>query len=103
GRGGRIHPAAGAAKPSVQRLAGDPGVAAQRVVGELELVALADQDPERAIALARGLRRLREAAGEDLQRSLHLPLVILLADHARDDLAVDAEREQLALDPLGAP
>ena len=37
-------------------------MAAQRIVRELEVVALADEEPERPLELARRLRRLREAA-----------------------------------------
>src|ERR1700754_4917555 len=40
------------------------GEAPQGVVRDLELIALADQDPERAIALTRRLGRSREAALE---------------------------------------
>src|SRR5688500_1193508 len=78
-------------------------MAAQRVVRELEVIALADEHAERAVALARSLRWLGEPAREQLERGLHLPRVVLLADRRGDDLAVDPEREQLALDALGAP
>src|SRR5688572_8413768 len=88
---------------SVEQLVADARVAADRVVRELELVALAEQDSERAVAVAGRRRRLGEAAGEDGQRRLELLRRLLLADDGGHELTVDAEREQLALDALGAP
>ena len=52
-----------------------PGVAAQRVVRELEVVALADEDAERAVALARRGRRLGHAPAQQRERRLELVLV----------------------------
>src|SRR5215207_4646495 len=102
-RGVSRKPAQAGGHRSVEQLVADARVAAERVVRELELVAPAKQDPERAVAVAGRGRRLGEAAGEDRQRRLELLRGLLLADDGGHELAVDAEREQLALDPLGAP
>ena len=78
-------------------------MAAQRVVRELELVALADEEAERPLEVARRLGRGREAAREQLGRGGEL--VVLAVPRARRAMwsRVDAELAQPALDPLGAP
>ena len=78
-------------------------MAPQRIVRQFELVALAYQHAERALEIARRGRRLREAALQQRERRLELPRVVLLPDGGGDQLRLDAERAQLALDPLGAP
>jgi hypothetical protein len=78
-------------------------VPAQRIVRELQLVPLAHQHPEGALEVAWRGRRLREPAPQERQRGSQLLGVVLLADRGGDQLGVDAERPQLALDPLGPP
>ena len=81
-------------------------VAAQCVVRELELVALADEEAERPLAVARRLGRVREAAGEQLAAPPRARRAVVVAARraaARISVAVDAELVQPALDPLRAP
>jgi hypothetical protein len=78
-------------------------VPAQRIVREFELVALADEHPEGALEVARRGGRLGKAALQQGERRLELARVVLLADGGGDQLGLDPERAQLALDPLGAP
>ena len=56
------------------------GVAAQGVVGGVEVVALADEEAERPFEVARGLGRSGEPAREQCARGVHLGRVVLLAD-----------------------
>src|SRR4051794_23829025 len=88
---------------SVQGLGVDAGVAAQGVVGELEVVALSDEDGERPVSVSGRLRWGREAAREQLERGGHLGGMVLLGERGGDQLAVDAERVELALYAVGAP
>src|SRR5918992_4617353 len=81
----------------------DARVAADRVVRQLELVALADEHAEGALAVARRGRRVGETAAQQGERGVQLPLVAALADGGLDQVRLDAERPQPALDPLGAP
>ncbi len=78
-------------------------MAAQRVVRQLELVPLADEDSERPLAVARGRRRVGEAAAQEVDRRFELGLVVLLADGGGDQLGLDPDGPQLAFDALGAP
>jgi hypothetical protein len=78
-------------------------VPAQRIVRELELVALAHEHPEGTLEVARRGRRVGEAAPQQGERGLELGGVVLLTDGGGDQLGIDPERPQLALDPLGAP
>lgn len=78
-------------------------MAPNRVVRQLELVALADEDAEGALAVTRSGRRLREAAAQEGEGSLELLAVVALADGCGDQLGLDPERAQTALEPLGAP
>src|SRR5215211_1334590 len=79
------------------------GVAAERVVCQLELVALAHEHAERAVTVTRRLGDGREAAAQQLQRRLELAVVVPLAEHGSDVLGRDAERAQPAADPLAPP
>src|ERR671915_441257 len=81
----------------------DARVAADRVVRQLELVALADEHAEGALAVARCGRRVGEAAAQEGERGVQLPLVVPFTDGGLDQVGLDAERPQPALDPLGAP
>jgi hypothetical protein len=69
----------------------------------LQLVALADQHAERPLEVARRRRRIGEAACQQRERRFELARVVLLADGGGDQVGLDAERAQLALDALGAP
>ena len=60
------------------------GVAAERVVGQLELVALAHEHAKRAVAVARRPRDDREAAPQELERRLELAVVVALADQDQE-------------------
>src|SRR3954452_13955519 len=81
----------------------DARVAAQSVVRELEVVALADQHAQRPVAVTRRLRRGRETAGEQLGRRGQFVRVVLAGERLGDEIAINAEREELALDPIGTP
>src|SRR5215218_2752093 len=78
-------------------------VAAQRVMCELELVALAEEHGERAVPVARRLRDRRHAPLEQRDRRLQLAFAILLAERRGDVLGRHAERAQPPADALGAP
>src|SRR4051812_48093655 len=83
-------------------------VGADRVVGDLELVALADEEAERPVALAVALGRDPKAAAQRLQSGVELRrrrgrAVRAGVQGGGDELAVDAGRLELALDPLVAP
>src|SRR5215207_5147005 len=62
--------------PRRSELLVDTGVAAQRVMGEIQLVALAHEHAERAVALARGLRYGGHAAAQQLDRRCQLARVV---------------------------
>src|SRR5258705_6160823 len=89
-----------ASRNGMTSLDGCAGKAAQGVVRQLELVALAEQDADGTVALARRRRRRREAALQ--QRDGGVQLVVAL-ERRRDVLARDAELAQPALYPLAAP
>ncbi len=80
----------------------DLSVAAQRVVGDVEVVALADEEAERALAVARRLRRHGEPARQQLARGGQL-VVLALGHGLVDQVAIDAELAQAPLDALPAP
>src|SRR3954454_11453239 len=71
---------------SVRGFGLDARVPAEGVVGEFEVVALADEHPERAVPVARCLRRCREAARQQLGRGSQLAAVIALRERGRDQL-----------------
>src|SRR3954447_9752533 len=75
----------------------DARVAAQGGVGKLELVALAQQVAERAVALTGGAGRLGEAALEQRDGGLEV-VVVALRERRRHVLARDAEGADPALD-----
>src|SRR4051794_38459396 len=79
------------------------GVAAKGVVGELELVPLADEHRQRAIAVPRRLGHGRHPAPQQCHGGLQLAGSVLLRERGGDVLSCDAELAQAALDPLGAP
>src|SRR4051812_19148250 len=76
---------------------------AQRVMRQLELVALADQEAERPLAVARRVQRSGEATGEQLAGGVQLAVPVLSGERGADLLAGHPELGQPALDPLGAP
>src|SRR5688500_4077896 len=78
-------------------------VAPQDVVGQVEPVALADQDTQRPVALARRRGRSLEPPAHELESRLELVVVAAFAQRRLDRLARDAERVQAALDALRAP
>src|SRR5689334_14859783 len=79
------------------------GVAPDRVMRELELVALADEHAERALAVARRCGRLGEPPAQQRDSRLELLVRALTRHRAGDVVAVDAERKQPLLDALDAP
>src|SRR5215217_4835757 len=79
------------------------GVAAQRVMGEIQLVALAHEHAERAVALAWRLRYGGHTAAQQLDRRRQLARVVALPERGGDVLGRDAERPQAPLDPLRPP
>src|SRR5687767_5574599 len=76
---------------------------ADRVVRQLELVALADQDTERALAVSGCRGRRREAASQEGQGGRELLVMSSIADGRRDQVGLDAQFREAPLDPLGAP
>src|SRR4051795_7516697 len=76
------------------------GVTAQRVVRELRLIALADEEAQGALAVSRAVRRDRKAAREQRARRVELVVRPLAPETSRDVQGRDPELEQPALDPL---
>src|SRR5215210_1140090 len=62
----------------------DVRMATQRVVGELEVVSLAHEDAQRALAFARGRGHDGEAAPQQRERRLELLLMVLGRECAAD-------------------
>src|SRR4051812_37466261 len=88
--------------PSRVALVGS-GVAAQGVVGELEVIALAHEHPQRAVALARRGGDYGDAPAQQGDGRVELAVVVLLRDRRSHVLRRDAERAEAPRDPLGAP
>src|SRR5215218_18227 len=80
-----------------------PGMAPDGVVGQFQLVSLADQHPQRALAVARCCRRVGEAAAKEFERRLELLVRALTSDRGGDMRLVDSELREPAPDPLRAP
>ena len=78
-------------------------MAANGVVRQLELVALADEHPERALAVPWRSRRLGEAAPQERERGFELAFVVLGGHGVLDELGGHPEGAQPLLDPLRAP
>lgn len=72
-------------------------------MGEVELVAAADEHPERAVAAPVVVGRVGETAAEQVDRRVQLALGVLVGERDRDVLGRDAGGEQSLLDALGAP
>src|SRR5579884_114578 len=70
--------------------------------GKLAVIAPAQQDPERPLALARAPRPRREPAAQQADGPLQLLLGVVL-EHLPDQLAIDPPRDQLAADPVDSP
>src|SRR4051794_22909574 len=73
------------------------------VVSRLEVVALAHQEAQRALALAVVGGRLAVAAAQQRERRVELRSVVVAGERRPDVLARDAVVDELALDPVGAP
>ena len=67
-------------------------VGADGVVGQLELVALADEQSERAIASTIVGRGLREAPAQDGEGGLELLAGAALAERGRDQRRIESDR-----------
>src|SRR5687767_12422566 len=78
-------------------------MAADGVVRQFELVALADEHPERALAVPWRGRRGGEAAAQEREGGLELAFVALSGRGGLDELAGHPEGAQPLLDPLRAP
>src|SRR3954452_13111614 len=78
-------------------------VPAQRVMRELELVALAHEEPKRPLAVPWRLRRLGEAAREQLARGVELVVPVVAGERLADVIPIDAQLGEPPLDPLGPP
>jgi hypothetical protein len=76
---------------------------AHRVVGELEVVAPAGQQAECPFALAICGRRPAEAPAQQVHGGAELVVAEILGERRRDDLLVDAELAEAALDAIAAP
>src|SRR3954452_21190 len=86
--------------PGALRLALD---GADGVVGELELVAAAHEQSERALALAVGTRRRPQATAEQVDGGGELVVVIGVRRRGARERPVDSEGDEAMLDALGAP
>jgi hypothetical protein len=74
-----------------------------RVVSELELVALAHEHTERPVAVALIGERLRKPPAQDSDSSVQLADPIQRAHGRRCQLWLNPHAEELAFDPLGTP
>src|SRR3954454_22583616 len=76
---------------------------AQRIVRELEVVALADEEPERLLQVPGRLRHSRKAPLQQRRRGAELVVLVVVRQRLRNLRPVDPELPQPALDPLAAP
>src|SRR3954447_3042377 len=76
---------------------------AQRIVRELEVIALADEEPERPLEVLRRLRWDGEAPSQQRGRGGELIVLVVVRERLGDVRTVDPELAQAALDALVAP